>query len=68
MSTKIFFLKFWFLIVHSDRALNDMLRNQKDELRKLTMPMIEELSGKMILNMLNQIMSGLPLEEIFLPD
>lgn len=49
-----------------DRALNDMIKSQKVELRKLAMPMIEELAGKMILTMVNQIMTGLPLEEMFI--
>lgn len=48
-----------------NRALNDMIKSQKAELRKLTMPMIEELAGKMVLSMINQILTGLPLEEIF---
>lgn len=51
-----------------DRALNDMIKNQKAELRKLTMPMIEELAGKMVLSMVNQILTGLPLEEIFVTE
>lgn len=51
-----------------DRALNDMIKGQKAELRKLTMPMIEELAGKMVLSMINQILTGLPLEEIFVPE
>lgn len=49
-----------------NRALNDMIKSQKAELRKLTMPMIEELAGKMVLQMINQILSDLPLEEIFI--
>lgn len=51
-----------------DRALNDTLRSQKAELRKLTTPMIEELAGKMVLSMINQILTGLPLEEIFITE
>ncbi|KAL4089581.1 hypothetical protein QTP88_024594 [Uroleucon formosanum] len=51
-----------------NRALNDMIKNQKAELRKLTMPMIEELAGKMVLSMVNQILTGLPLEEIFVTE
>lgn len=51
-----------------DRALNDMIKNQKAELRKLTMPMIEELAGKMVLSMVNQILTGLPLEEMFVTE
>lgn len=51
-----------------NRALNDMIKSQKAELRKLTMPMIEELAGKMVLSMINQILTGLPLEEIFVTE
>ncbi|VVC36453.1 Haemolymph juvenile hormone binding [Cinara cedri] len=51
-----------------NRALNDMIKNQKTELRKLMMPMIEEVAGKMVLNMANQILNGLPYEEIFITD
>jgi hypothetical protein len=51
-----------------NRALNDMIKSQKEELRKLTLPMIEELAGKMIINMSNQILSGMSLDEIFIID
>lgn len=51
-----------------DRALNDMIKSQKAELRKLAMPMIEELAGKMVLEMINKILAGLPFEELFLPE
>lgn len=51
-----------------DRALNDMIKSQKAELRKLAMPMIEELAGKMVLEMINKILAGLPLEELFLSE
>lgn len=45
-----------------------MIKTQKGELRKLMMPMIEELAGKMVLDMANKILSGLPLEEVFIMD
>jgi hypothetical protein len=48
--------------------LNDILKSQKAELRKLTKPMIEELAGKMVLSMINQILTGLPIEEIFIAE
>uniref|UniRef100_A0A2S2PN39 Protein takeout n=2 Tax=Schizaphis graminum TaxID=13262 RepID=A0A2S2PN39_SCHGA len=51
-----------------NRALNDILKSQKAELRKLTKPMIEELAGKMVLSMINQILTGLPIEEIFITE
>lgn len=51
-----------------DRAINDMIKTQKAELRKLMMPMIEELAGKMVLDMVNKILTNLPLEEIFTVD
>lgn len=51
-----------------DRALNDLMKSQKPELKKLTMPMIEELAGKMVLSMINQILTGLPIEEIFITE
>ncbi|XP_001951125.1 uncharacterized protein LOC100159613 [Acyrthosiphon pisum] len=51
-----------------NRALNDMLKSQKAELRKLAIPMIEEVAGKMVLSMVNQILTGLPLEEIFITE
>ncbi|XP_025200394.1 uncharacterized protein LOC112598212 [Melanaphis sacchari] len=51
-----------------NRALNDLIKSQKAELRKLTMPMIEELAGKMVLSMINQILTGLPIEEIFVSE
>lgn len=51
-----------------DRAINDMIKTQKAELRKLTMPMIEELAGKMVLDMVNKILTSLPLEELFIMD
>ncbi|CAH1736156.1 unnamed protein product [Aphis gossypii] len=51
-----------------NRALNDLIKSQKAELRKLTMPMIEELAGKMVLSMINQILTGLPIEEIFVTE
>lgn len=51
-----------------DRALNDLIKSQKAELRKLAMPMIEELAGKMVLEMINKILAGLPFEELFLPE
>lgn len=45
-----------------------MIKTQKSELRKLMMPMVEEVAGKMVLNMANQILNGLPYEEIFITD
>lgn len=51
-----------------NRALNDMIRTQKMELRKLTMPMIEEVAGKMIINMINLILNSLPFDEIFITE
>jgi hypothetical protein len=51
-----------------DRGINDMIKTQKAELRKLMMPMIEELAGKMVLDMVNKILANLPLEEVFIMD
>lgn len=51
-----------------NRGINDMIKTQKAELRKLMMPMIEELAGKMVLDMVNKILANLPLEEVFIMD
>ncbi|XP_050443075.1 circadian clock-controlled protein daywake-like [Adelges cooleyi] len=51
-----------------NRAVNDMIKTQKHELKKMTLPMIEELSGKMLLNMVNQMLGGVPFDEMFIVD
>jgi len=51
-----------------NQALNDLIKSQKSEIRKLMMPTIEELGGKMVLTMVNQVMYDLPLEEQFIKD
>ncbi|XP_050548943.1 uncharacterized protein LOC126910423 [Daktulosphaira vitifoliae] len=51
-----------------NRALNDMIKSQKMELKKLVMPMVEEIAGKMLLTMLNQIIGSLPYTEWFIVD
>lgn len=43
-----------------------MIKTQKAELRKIALPMVEEIAGKMVLDMINKILSGLPLEEMFI--
>jgi len=54
--------------VRADKAVNDLIKSQKPELRKLAMPMIEEVAGKMIINMINQILYNLPLDELFITE
>lgn len=51
-----------------DKVLNDMMKNEKTEIRKLAIPIIEELTGKMIIEMINRVFSSLPVDELFLPE
>lgn len=45
-----------------------MIKSQKAELKTMTLPMIEEVAGKMVLTLVNQILSRMPLDEIFITE